>query len=255
MNSMSIAGRRGEVLWKKGSFLTGQGLARNYDTFVVGLGFVVPLVLRDLVHVWDFPLTPVGECKAILLQPDPAFKRRVFVCNWFGAVAVALVLLSPLAFAKVHILLGVLSIVAAVACIIVAIVCSRQPSRLRDIRLVLGPHTWGSSDPATWNERICMDVVAPRGTFNLESFAEMARKAIDERKWGTAMWAARLSVAVEDVTTGECLTNDILHCAEVSDRLRRIRNRPEQRDREFGAPLPLEQWIKCDPQEHIFGIG
>ena len=79
-----------------------------------------------------------------------------------------------------------------------------------------------------------MDVVAPRGTFNLESFAEMARKAIDERKWGTAMWAARLSVAVEDVTTGECLTNDILHCDQISDRLRRIRNRPEQRDREFG---------------------
>ena len=59
MNTMSIAGRRGEVLWQKGSFLTVRGLQRYYDTFVVGLGFVVPFVLRrSCVHIWDIPPTP-----------------------------------------------------------------------------------------------------------------------------------------------------------------------------------------------------
>jgi hypothetical protein len=255
MNGMSVAGRRGQILWKKGSFLNGEGSQLHYDTFVVGLGFMVPFTLRDLVHIWDIPTTANGTCKAILLRPDPTFQRRVLVTNWCGWAALGLLVASPFLWRSIHGLLGMLAVVAAVGCAAVAIVCSRNQSRLRDIRLVLGPHTWGSSDPATWHEGIRAQVVAPRAARQVGSFAELAQQAIGEGNWGAAMWAARLCVGVEDEAVGERLTDDILRRDEVVQRLRRVRSHPERRDREFGSPLPLEQWINCDTSDYILGIG
>jgi hypothetical protein len=49
MHGMSVAGRRGEVLWK-GSF-TGIGQQRTYDTCAVRFGLLVPFALGDVVHV------------------------------------------------------------------------------------------------------------------------------------------------------------------------------------------------------------
>jgi hypothetical protein len=83
MHGMSVAGRRGQVLWK-GSF-TGIGQQLTYDTFQVRFGLIVPFALGDVVHIWDIPQTAIGgPCKAIRLRQDPDFKRRVVTANWFG---------------------------------------------------------------------------------------------------------------------------------------------------------------------------
>jgi len=254
MQNTSVAGRRGEVLWKKGSFLTGGGMERNYDTFVVGWEFVIPFTLHDLVHIWDISTLKFGSCKAILLRPDPVFKRQVLVSAWFGAAAVGLFFASLVLWLKVHAALGLLALVAAVGCSVVAFLYARETSRSRDIRLVLGQHTWGSSDPATWHENLRMHVISPCEALRVETFAEAAQHAINEGKWDAAMWAARFSVLVEDEAAGERLTDDILRRPEVMDRLRRVRSHPDRRNHEFGGPLSLEPWITCDPQEFIFEI-
>jgi hypothetical protein len=76
MHGMSVAGRRGEVVWK-GSF-TGIGQQRTYDTWEVRFGLIVPFALGDAVHIWDIPQTKFGgPCKAIRLRPDLDFSRRV----------------------------------------------------------------------------------------------------------------------------------------------------------------------------------
>src|SRR5581483_6014169 len=115
------------------------------------LGFVVPLVLGELVHVWDIPALAGGSCKALRLRPDPAFKRRTLLANWCGMGALGLLIAAPFAWVKVHAALGIAALAAGVVSGVVAFVVSRENPRTRAIRLVLGPHTWGSSDPATWD--------------------------------------------------------------------------------------------------------
>jgi hypothetical protein len=106
------------------------------------------------------------------------------------------------------------------------------------IRLLLGLHEWGTSDPATWSE----EVVAPKTAFGVESFADLAEKERAAGRWGEAMWAARLCTAVEDEAKGQALTDAILGDSEVVERLRLVRRQPQTRDKEFGpSPGVAEQ--------------
>lgn len=248
MNGMSVAGRRGEVLWKKG---------RQYDCFVVRLGLVVPIILGELVHIWDIPSTVLeGGCKGIRLRPDPAFKRRVLFTNWAGWSAFGLLIGCPFLWASVHTALGIVSLILGLACLVFAIMCLfAEGSRNRNIRLVLGPHSWGSSDPATWHKSIGKCVVDPMAAFEVETFAKLARRAIKKGEWSKAMWAARLCVLAEDKETGEDLTDTILDDAEIRNGIFQVARYPEDHKREFGKPPPLKHWLTCDPVDHVMEIG
>lgn len=254
MNGMTLSGRRAEVLWTAGSFITGAGQQRQYDAFIAGPGFLIPLHVSKLVHVWDIPMTRFGECKAIRLRPDPEFKRKVQLTNRSILGAIVLLIACPFLWLGVHWLLGILTLVPGVALAVLAFMSSRDHPRDRMIRLLLGPHTWGSSDPATWHESICSDVVDPQ-VLKVDSFAALAQEAIEAEKWGYAMWAARLCVAVENKKVGEALTDEILNDQDVRERLRIVSRNPSKRNGEFGKPPKLKHWINCDPEDHIFAIG
>src|ERR1700676_1229163 len=119
MNLMTFAGRRGEVSW-------GGSHGRHYDAFVVGLGLFVPFWLRELVHVWDFPATRFGSCKAIRLRPDAAFKRRAFVASWAGSGSFGLLVATPFLWTHVHAALGALALVGSIALAVPAVLACRQ---------------------------------------------------------------------------------------------------------------------------------
>lgn len=261
MDGMSVAGRRGEVVWK-GSF-TGVGQQRTYDTWLVRFGLIVPFALGDAVHIWDIPQTRIGgPCKAIHLRTDHDFKRRVVNGNWVGLAAIlaciALFLTALGLFVKLNF---VLAAVAVVGCAVVGglgIWFTRWPAdeaRHRAIRLLLGFHEWGTSDPATWSEELVSEVVSPKEAFGVESFAALAENERGRQQWGEAMWAARLCAAREDEAKGQALTGAILRDPEVIERLRRVRRRPDTRDQEFGPAPGLRKWLSGDPKEHILAIG
>jgi hypothetical protein len=155
MDGMSVAGRRGEIVWK-GS-LTGIGQQRTYDTCQVRFGLIVPIALGDAVHIWDIPLTKIGgPCKAIHLHPDPDFKRRVITSNWIGLGAVldgiALFLAALGLFVNLWFVPAGAALVGSVVAGGLGFWLTRPPtdeSRHRSIRLLLGYHEWGGSDPAT----------------------------------------------------------------------------------------------------------
>lgn len=261
MNGMSVAGRRGEVVWKK-SF-TGIGQQRTYDTWQVRFGLLVPFALGDALHIWDIPLTKIGgPCKAIRLRPDADFKLRVVTGAWIGLGAT---------LACIALFLGALGLfvnlkfVPAAAALVGSVVVgglgfwhTRPPAdeaRHRAIRLLLGFHEWGASDPATWSEELVAEVVDPKEAFRIESFAALAEKERAAGRWGEAMWAARLCAAVENNARGQTLTDTILGDSQVCERLRRVRKRPDTRDQEFSPAPGLAKWVKCDPREQILAIG
>lgn len=246
MNAMSLAGRRGEVRSKKGIC---------YDAFVVNFGLMVPFSLGDLVHVWDIPVTRFGgPAKGLRLRTDPAFKRRALLVNWAGMSALGMWIGTPFLWGYVHFALGIAGLITASALTIVTIMLAGgEGSRHRQIRVVLGRHTWGHSDPATWHKSIKQHVQEPQ-TFGADSFAKLAIRAMKKGEWSKAMWAARLCALAENQDRGEELTDEILDQDEVRSSLPHVTRNPHDHNEEFGKPPPLKQWLDCDPREHIIDV-
>jgi hypothetical protein len=202
-----------------------------------------------------------GPCKAIRLRPDRDFRRRTLTGPWvvwaailgFGALFVgALGLFVNLLFVPAAAVFAAAMVVAGLGFWL-----TRWPAdetRHRGIRLLLGRHEWGGSDPATWSEELVAEVVNPKAEFGVESYAALAVQERKAGRLGKAMWAARLCAAIEDEAQGEELTDAILTEAEEAGQLRRVRRRPGDRDKEFGPAPGLEKWVNCDPVEHILLI-
>jgi len=102
----------------------------------------------------------------------------------------------------------------------------RADHRAADIRRVLGPHQFGSSDPATWTAGLLGAAKDPKQLFDTASYADAVPKLLADRKFSAAMWAARLAKALEDRVRGEELTGTILDDPDVQDALVIVRKNP-----------------------------
>lgn len=104
--------------------------------------------------------------------------------------------------------------------------------RNRDIRLVLGPHDLGSSDPAMWADQTLAAMKPSWQMFDTSSYHEGARKAFNNGRFAQAMLAARLSVANGE-NEGENRTDEILNDFHVRENLEALRKKPWRRDELF----------------------
>jgi hypothetical protein len=122
-------------------------------------------------------------------------------------------------------------------------------SRSRSIRLLLGRHGLGSSDPATWTDDILERVVRANEWFGTRTFAKAVEPLLDDGFFSEAMWAARLSLALEDPDKGQRLTEFILEGPDVQDMLARLKEDPQkgkkllkkQKDQRFPLLYPEEE--------------
>jgi len=135
--------------------------------------------------------------------------------------------------------------------------------RSRDIRLVIGPHELGSSDPATWNFTPSAEEIGGVGV-------EASYKALAEGQFSRAMYCARALVLMGD-RRGEAITDKILRDARVSSKLPTLRRRPWLRrelfpeDRSLRVEFDRAAWIASPRAErsevrakgghHPFGSG
>jgi hypothetical protein len=117
--------------------------------------------------------------------------------------------------------------------------------RHRDIRLLLGRHPLGSSDPVDWTSANLQRVRSPQEIFGTKTFGEAVPQALESGDFGRAMFAARLTGALGNRAKGEELTDVILKHPQVATALERIRRKPPSRD-EF---LPHSEWQSA----HVFG--
>lgn len=103
------------------------------------------------------------------------------------------------------------------------ILIRRSGRRERDIRLLLGVHGLGSSDPATWLDEDLARMTSAPELFGTETYAAAVPQLLQADAWAGAMWAARLSAAREDATIGEALTSEVLKHPGPLDALKRYR--------------------------------
>ena len=259
MDLLDIAGFRGEIVWKGPK--KGPGRHVSYDAWEVKFGVVVPIILGAALHIWDLPIdkkeTPR---KAIPLQPDPDYKRQTLVTHWLG---LGIVLASLALFiGSIPLLLNNFIVLAAVSLIgsfVTAFLVfwvtrkSKDETRHCNIRLLLGLHEWGSSDPATWADEL-VDLVKPATELNISSYAELADHEKKAKRWCRAIWAARFSAAIEDKSQGEALTDSILAEPTVIEQVRNVMRKTNTRDAVWGPVPSLREWITGNPQDHIIVV-
>jgi hypothetical protein len=96
--------------------------------------------------------------------------------------------------------------------------------RTRRIRLLLGPHALGTSDPASWlEETVSRAVTSPKEMLGAETFAQASELFLSRNDFRRAMWAARLSTACENPPRGERLTDQVLQHPGASEALEQAR--------------------------------
>jgi hypothetical protein len=98
--------------------------------------------------------------------------------------------------------------------------------RTKAIRRVLGPHEVGSSDPATWPSGMLAAVDDPKTFCGTSTYAEGVAAQLKANSPVKAMWAARLSTALEDRHEGERLTDEVLSQPGMDEALERVRKDP-----------------------------
>jgi hypothetical protein len=211
--------------------------------------------LDDAVECFTFlylPLTPAGKALHILaekesfgqteLQTMPirssdALVGQVLLRGWsrgsliFGVFCLILApILGPLPLSRESsTTIGVLPLMAVALAVFGlglagCLWARRRTTRTRKIRLLLGRHGLGNSDPATWLEDTWKQAVTgPKEMFGADTFAQAVEMLLGRGDLRRAVWAARLSTACEDPSRGEALTDAVLNHPAVPDALEQIR--------------------------------
>lgn len=102
----------------------------------------------------------------------------------------------------------------------------RADQRHRNVRYLLGRHGLGSSDPADWTSDRFAAPPSPRELYGTETFAEAIPDLLRNGEYSRAMWAARLSVVLEDARAGENWTHSVLVHPRVEESLKAVRLNP-----------------------------
>ena len=236
-------GRRGEVVWEKQEFVSGEGGRRDYDAYQ-GVGLLVPFYLTNAIHTFGWGKHG-DDARAIPLERDSQFALRVYMMDWGGPFLVLSGLgILPLACSGVNKIatFSCFAVLVLSGFMVLYALLTGNNKRHRDIRLILGKHEWGSSDPATWH-RSLLKRVKPANKHGAESFSMLAEDFLGEKQVAEAMWAARLCVALEDEKEGEDLTNEIITHPSVRKRLEKIRKNPGGRNKAFGKVVSVSTWV------------
>ena len=205
-----------------------------------------PIWPRRVVHLLVVPSGSVAPetYQAIPLRWSDALVWHVFLRRWLaGFVGLGLFIIFMLVlvqlwpppeggngareWAVTKPILTPLAPCMVVAGLVGSLFLRSRTRRERDIRRVLGLHSLGTSDPMTWVDDDLARMPTSDALFGTATDAEAVPKRLLAGSWTSAIWAARLSAARENPTTGEALTDEVLHHPGVREALalfRRDRN-------------------------------
>lgn len=222
-------------------FYAGSGIFRrrhgkqnwwDFDGFD-GFPPFLPVFVFEPLHVWDWHMhsteadwtkrTSLYAYRAIPLRWSPGLLARTFLLRWIWLPLVTGLLFS---LSATH---GLIAKAAGFwlfsLCAIVVAGLWMLNRRDQQIRLLLGRHRLGASDPVTWTSDLLALVAPASAWFRTTTFAEACDLLLGQKKPAEAMWAARLCEAIEDPEQGRELTSRVLrdpaareHLASISPR-------------------------------------
>lgn len=197
----------------------------------------IPLIPIKCVHTFNWQ---GNQYQQVPLRWSFALVVRSFLAGWrgwlllIGIIAVVCALLGYLLgpekgrddVEKKYFFVGIMGIAAAVllpSAGLAHLWLVVTDTRTNDIRRVLGPHELGNADPADLADPPPVD---PQRYCETRTFAEAVDRLLERGDYTRAMWAARLSAALEDRATGEALTDQVLADARVAEALQVVRREP-----------------------------
>lgn len=222
----AYAGFRAPIYWTATRFFLFRSESRpDHDAVEAFVILFVPIVPMRAFHTFQWQ----GEhCRAIPIRMTSALIARAYLRTAF---------LVPAGILFAAALIGAIVCVAApslkvfawtggfIAGFAIAVAALRGLDRLdrrtRDVRLVLGPHELGSSDPALWPPDILERTQPPE--------IAQAHDALARGEFATAIAAARLAVA-RGMPDGERLTDEILGDPRIVEVLPALRKAPWKRE-------------------------
>jgi hypothetical protein len=239
----AYCGHAAPILWQRpGSFsLTARA---DHDAVECVTLLFLPLFPLRAYHTFNWS---GNECRAIRIKTSGRLLARAYLRPYVLVLLGVSIFLMVVSLAAIGIALFMaeksapitpkmmLGFATPPAGLLLGLFLKRSLDRLyarsRDIRLVIGPHELGSSDPATWTEETLSKAedAAPGGGL------DAARRALSEGRFGEAMWAARLAVA-RGQAEGETLTDEILSHAQVASILPDLRKAPWRREELLPRP-------------------
>jgi hypothetical protein len=215
-----------------------------------------PVWALRVVHVRTIPggSFQSDSYEAIPLRWSDQLVRRVLLRRWFaGFVGLGLFILGMVALVTVWppegaaarewaVTKPIFSVLAP--CLVVAGFVGQwflrpQILRERNIRRILGLHALGTSDPATWVDEDLAKMRDPKSLFGTDTFAQAVPKLLEAGAWNGALWAARLSAALEGESGA--LTDQVLRQPGVQEALAQFRRDP----RSWPSAMGMQALAEC----------
>lgn len=222
----SVCPSRGSVAWSKGKWYSSS--AHDYDALECLVFLFLPIIPFRVVHTFDWD---GRNYRRIPLKWSATVVFRAMMRRWLmgaflvgGIVTFAGIFDSDLgwwAFWATGLLMVAISVGGLYW-------MHASDEKTRSIRRLLGRHSHGSSDPASWHPTLLPTVRKSKELYGTDSFASAVGSLLKGGQWSNAMWAARLSVAFEDKTVGERLTDEVLADTQVKVALQKIRDDPSR---------------------------
>lgn len=221
-------GNGSPVNWGSGAF---SGTADHDAVECVVFAFL-PLIPYKPVHTfnWNGDECRVVPIKWSLMLLIRAWLRPyILVAVWAIPIVLAILLFNDAFEAEPF---AVASAIWAVAFGLwfLMLLADRRP---RDIRLILGQHNLGSSDPSTWESGTLAEFIGAVEQQGMRIEEMAAREDLLAGRLVDAMWTARLA-AGRGEPWGERLTDAVLTDSRVVRVLPELRSRPWERDQILG---------------------
>jgi hypothetical protein len=211
----------------------------DHDAVNCVIFFFLPLFPLKAYHTFNWSgntclIHPIRRSSVLLLRAMlRPYLMGIFAVSILALMALAAILIFGTQNKKIleNIVLFWLIFVAVAFTFVLSLALSiwlnKCNKHSRDIRLLLGPHELGSSDPATWPEEI-LEKFESEITYLRGDKIQLAKTALREGKFSEAMLAARFALGKGD-KLGEQVTDLLLHDTRVRDALDEIRKKPWRR--------------------------
>jgi hypothetical protein len=234
----------GGLSWSTGPWYS-QGYSRaHYDGVECVVVFYLPLIPYKAVHIFNRQSAGMGEqYQQIPIRWSLGLVLRAFFGRWLwavlfvGATMAVIGAVDTFQHHKPHHMLFAVGLGVTALAPLGWWLLAWSDRRNRDLRRVMGPTEFGSSDPVTWGADTLQHIRSAKELFGESTYAAAARKFLADEAFGQAMFAARCCAAFDDRHEGEVLTDEILQHPAVVAGLSEVRRDPSQWPVHFGKGL------------------
>jgi hypothetical protein len=227
----SVCPARGITPWHKEN-----SLVADCDAVECFVFFYLPLIPLKAVHIFNrsgntYHQIPIKMSFGLVAQ---AFLRRFAIAILIAAFIPAIFLILSVTDPRQkmtlfdQIALSVVTTSMIGGGILILVGLHYHDRAVTDIRYLLGRHNLGTSDPATWMRNIREAMPPPGVLFGTSRYADAVNPLLENGEFSRAMWAARLTLALEDSALGQELTERVLSYPGVREAIEEIRAKPKR---------------------------